>query len=142
MDNDIVIYKKVHEIDAFLGSDSTLLYQGIHGLHGIYVFEVPDGIRINSGIFGLPPGFDFAARIEEMVMPWKDKFDEQGMVASILLQYERYHVIPLTVVPIIEPYFPIEPHYRNAGCKGFHFVDANREDHPQFRKYQVYSISL
>ena len=137
MDNDIVICNRVLSIDKWLGHDNeTLLYQGLHGLHGSYSGVVPKGVRINSGIFGLPPDFQFGDKIAEQSQPFSGYFDEQGLVAKILLQ-EPHRIIPLTVIPIVEHDWPLDAHDKNLDCCGYHFVGANKRDHPEFRKFML-----
>lgn len=135
LDNDILITKRVPQIDLFLKSDYPLLYQGLHGLYGQYADLMPKGIRFNSGIYGLPPNFDFASRIDRHLVDWQDYFDEQGLVAHTLSENEHV-VVPLTTIPIIEKDWPIERFSQNVDCSGFHFVGANRGDHPQWIKWQ------
>lgn len=135
VDNDIIFHKPVETIKTWLEtSDTALLYQGLHGLHGAYSTMVPQGYRINSGIFGLPPDFDFAGEIKKYGKPFKDYFDEQGLVACVLTRQSHF-IVPLTEVPIIESNWTIESHYNNKSCCGYHFVHANKKEHPAFRKY-------
>lgn len=127
IDNDIVIFDKVREIDLFLQSkDHTLLYQGLHGLHGSFSKYIPNGIRINSGIFGMPPYFDFINEMNNLltVSDWKNKFDEQGLIALVLLKNKKYFIIPLTTIPILESDFDIDAITSDLCC-GYHFVGVN-----------------
>lgn len=141
IDNDIVLHRKPPEISRWLGGNVGLLYQGLHGLHGSYAGLVPPGFRINSGIFGLPPHFDFEKKLMGVAKQWTGYFDEQGLVASTLLQHP-FITIPLTVLPIVEPDWPMDLHYHNEDCCGFHFVHANRQEHPSFRKHMLRGIKL
>lgn len=146
IDNDIVITHRLLEIDRFLQDDATLLYEGLHGLHGQFANELPSGIRINSGIFGLPPFYDFESEATYMFQKigegkWTDHFDEQGLVGSCLLKYPRYYIVPQTKIPIVEPWMDLEPAIRNPLCVGIHFVGINRYEHPgwhEFRRRRIF----
>lgn len=129
IDNDLVLFKKLDEIENFLVSDHTLTYQGLHGAHGNYY--VPKGMRLNSGIYGMPPGFD----IDLSNRTFSGKFDEQGLIVSSLLSWHHCDVIPMTAIPIIESDFPIDEFWKLKSTKGFHFVGANRGKHPQCEKF-------
>lgn len=128
IDNDIILFKRLPEIDLFLSSDSTLLYEGLHGLHGNY--EVP--IKINSGIFGMPPGFRLF-----LEKNWENPFDEQGFVGSSLIKYHEYHVIKQTTIPILEPWMTDKSVF---SALGVHFVGVNRYFHPGWEWYKSYRL--
>jgi hypothetical protein len=134
MDNDIVLVKRPAEIDAFLSGDATLMCHGLNGLHGKFDKYVPKGVRVNSGIFGMPPGFDFnktaKAKIPEHDLKcWERRFDEQGLVAATLTQYHKRIFISVTVLPIVEKTFDIDALTTDACC-GYHFAGLNyNNDH-------------
>jgi hypothetical protein len=134
LDNDILLHKREERIVSIGKTNNVLLYQGLHGLHGSYSEMVPKGIRINSGIFGVPPNFRFCEKIKSRAKPFKDYFDEQGLVASILIE-QPHEIIPLTEVPIVERDWPLEAHDNNLEVFGYHFVGANKGEHPAFRKF-------
>ncbi len=135
LDNDVVLYDCPSEIDQFLASDSTLVYEGLYGLHGAYT--LPKGIHVNSGIFGLPPGFDMEASIKAnwLPLPAPSKFDEQGLVGKCLVDHSSYIILPQCRVPILESHFDYKAHRRNKSACGFHFVGANREENLNFMKF-------
>lgn len=136
IDNDIVLTKRVREIDEFLTADDVFLtYEGLHGLHGMYADDVPKGLRVNSGIVGLPPGFDYAGAIRQLARPWQGYFDEQGLVAAVICSRPKFLMIPQPVVPIVEHDFSLEAHDANLSCCGYHFVGANKHDHPPLRRF-------
>jgi hypothetical protein len=135
IDNDIVITERIAEIDNFLRSESdVLLYQGLHGLHGTFHSSIPAGVRINSGIFGLAPDYDFRDQLRKTMKKydfkeWLDPFDEQGLVAATLFR-TPHHIVPLTAIPVVERRWSISHHRRNRSIKGYHFVHSNQhEDH-------------
>ena len=137
IDNDIIIFKKIKEIDLFLENNNyTLLYQGLNKLHGTFDSSIPKGIRINSGIYGTPPNFNFIENINKLnIKKWKNKYDEQGLISSILLKNNRYYIIPLTCVPILESDFKIE-NLTHPLCCGYHFVGLNsNKNHKSWKDY-------
>ena len=140
LDNDVVLTKRPPEIDKFLKEDSTLLSQGLNAnLHGQFGSASPNGVRINSGIFGLPPHFDLNERALKIaknhnITKWKNKFDEQGLIAATLLEYPFYHIIPITTVPILEPNFSLSG-FTTSTCCGYHFVQVNYKTHPTCKEF-------
>ena len=141
LDNDVVLLDRIYEIDKFLEYDDKFLsYQGLHSIYGQHDKTVSPGININSGIYGLPPRFDFQGEIENIIKPWEDKFDEQGIVATIIHRNEHF-MISQCVIPIIEKWMPISYFSKNKMCKGFHFVGLNyQESHKQWNQFRRRAI--
>jgi len=140
IDTDIVLFKKLKEIDLFLEDQAMLLYQGIHGAYGNFKDFVPPGVRLNSGIFGMPPGFDFLAAMNETIgsslTKWDDSFDEQGLVMATLSTFPKRYVIPLISVPIIQPHFDIQA-LTTELCCGYHFCSLNYlDEHAGWETYK------
>lgn len=143
LDNDIILTKRPPEINKFLENNSTLLYQGLNAnKHGQFAKASPCGIRINSGIFGIPPHFDLNKRALKIIKKlnitsWENRFDEQGLIAATLLEYCPYHIIPLTTVPILEPNFSLDK-LTTESCCGYHFVKVNYEQsHEAWREFML-----
>lgn len=80
----------------------------------------------NSGIRGLPPGFDLGAAFEAALAaapgPLATELDEQGFQIWALTRALPTHVVPLDDVAICSP-FP--PHGPGPGRCGVHFVGLN-----------------
>lgn len=145
IDNDLVIWDKIPEVDQFLDSKATLIYQGMWGKHGVY--NLPVEFNVNSGIFGVPPNFDLEKHVLDS---WKDpyleledktiefdRFSEQGLVGTALLKNESYIVIPQCRIPILETYFSYELHRKNLNAKGFHFVGSNTKYNSCFYRFLI-----
>jgi hypothetical protein len=145
IDNDLVIWDKIPEVDQFLDSKATLIYQGMWGKHGVY--NLPVEFNVNSGIFGVPPNFDLEKHILDS---WKnpyveledktiefDRFSEQGLVGTALLKNDSYIVIPQCRIPILETYFSYELHRKNLNAKGFHFVGSNTKYNSCFYRFLI-----
>jgi hypothetical protein len=139
IDNDLVIYKRIPELDLFLTQDSTLLCQGLRGLHGSFAPYVPKGLQINSGLFGMPPGFDFHEFSKPFIdkkITWNNRFDEQGLVAATLLRYPSKIIISMITIPVLEPGFDIAA-ITTEFCCGYHFVSLNYgQSHAAWEHYR------
>jgi len=140
IDNDIVFENRVEEIDKFFEGDCTLLLQGLSRNYGKFDKHVPTGFFINSGIFGMPPGFNLHKYINFLVrQQWEENakgkhaasitFDEQGLVAFALLNYPRYIIIPNTSV--------INCETELVKGNALHFVGLNRDEfHKPYRLFR------
>lgn len=129
LDNDVIFFNRIREIDCFLNDNKVLVCQGLNRLLGRYDEIIPAGIRVNSGIFGLPPYFDFSQELEKKISlfeekQWTNRFDEQGLVAATLIDQKQYYIIPLTSVVLVEPKWDYKIMTNKLAC-GYHFVGAN-----------------
>lgn len=140
IDNDIVFENKIEEIDHFFDNDCTLLLEAASRNYGRFDRHVPPGYCINSGIFGMPPGFNFDKYINFYVhTEWEENatgkhassktFDEQGLVAFALLNYRKSVIIPDTSVTNCENNL--------ISGRGLHFIGLNRDEfHLPYRLYK------
>jgi hypothetical protein len=140
IDNDLILAARVSQIDEFLASDCTLLLEETSRTYGRFEKHVPPGKCINSGIFGIPPGFDLKRYVDFYAgNEWKknanneharnETWDEQGLIAFALLNYPRSVIIPRTVITNCE--------YHLVDGKGFHFIGLNRRQyHRPFRTWK------
>lgn len=137
IDNDILIFDRIEEIDNFINDDATLISEGLHGAYGQYKDQIPYyGLRFNSGIYGVPPKFDINQMIEKEIRPWGNKFDEQGLISIMMHRHKNMYIIPLTKIPIVESEFDINMIKRIKTLKGIHFVGANCNVHNAWLNYQ------
>lgn len=146
IDNDVVFAERIPEIDRFLDGDCTLLLEGDSRTYGRFERYVPAGYEINSGIFGMPPGFDLHKYVDfychsdwELNALGEHKenktFDEQGLVAIALLNYSNYVIIPSTSVTNCERELAL--------AKGMHFIGLNRRPfHRPFALYRSINTKL
>lgn len=143
IDNDIILFKKLEEIDLFLESNKALIYEGLNRKFTLGRYKLPIGVVINSGIYGLPPGFDFEKKVRAKLLgDWEkcrdreSTFDEQGLVASILY-YEDHILISQKKVPIFQEC----PNKKAA--YGFHFSGVNwKENYKYWQSYVSQNILL
>lgn len=121
IDHDVVLVDRIEKFDLFLSQNDAFFYSqafSTDGCYGCFRETIPAGFRLNSGLFGLPPGFrfDFSG-----VHGWSDYFDEQGFVASSLCRQSKLIRVDLEELWICaDDRLP-------AKTKGFHFCRANRD---------------
>ena len=63
IDNDIIIGKQIPQINQFLSENSTLVYEAGKPMYGKFAKYVPKTPYINSGIYGMPPGFNLEKKM-------------------------------------------------------------------------------
>jgi hypothetical protein len=138
IDNDIVINEPIPQIGYFLDHDCTLLLEDLGRTYGRFERYIPPHYQINSGIYGMPPGFDLDKYFQFYSKEWEinavgdyaasKTFDEQGLVALALLDYKNFVIIPSTTINNCERRL-----YEGAG---YHFVGLNRQRY--HGPYQLY----
>lgn len=140
MDNDIVLLKRVRAIDEFLECEyKTLILEEPIRFYGRYDFIVDRDDRLNSGLIGFPPGYDFGS---ELLSNWErygrlkylTQADEQGLLMYTLSQQPN---IRITKYDIRELLAKQGPDYTGEE-EGLHFVQANRTvtGHRSWIKYK------
>lgn len=141
IDNDILIKEKIPQIDEFFSSNSTLVYEAAKPMYGQLGKFVPKTPCINSGIYGMPPGFDFDRKINfhtKQIKKWDNNcnqgrytWDEQGMVAACMLNHPNHLLITLDQVTNSELDL-------DDSKLGIHFVGLNRyKKHRPWREWRV-----
>lgn len=146
IDNDIVITKKINQIELFLKSNCTLMLEDTSRAYGRFDKHIPANLKINSGIYGMPPNFELKKFIKFYSgEEWQknalnqynasETFDEQGIIALALLSNSRYIIIPNTIITNCENDL-IEG-------DGFHFIGLNRKKfHRPFRLFKSLNKKL
>jgi hypothetical protein len=89
MDNDVVLTKKMPQIEAFLSSDTAMVLSEPIRYFGKYGDYMPEEKAYNSGLMGLPPRYNFQKAIRQT---WKrcesvtqlKQCDEQGLLTCAL----------------------------------------------------------
>lgn len=133
IDNDLVVFKRLKKIDQFLSSYSVIYTEGLFGLYGNYKPYVSLWKFLNSGIIGIPPDFDFKAKIEAIIKPWNDYFDEQGLVASIFSKFKGEKICITTTEVAVCKRDGVLPNFTH-GC---HFCGLNRGDIRTWHKFNL-----
>jgi hypothetical protein len=85
----------------------------------------------NSGIRGLPPGYDYESALREVLVSSRvvldSELDEQGLQVATLERAGSPFVVTVGEVPICSPFWP---HSGELGTCGAHFVGLNAEELP------------
>jgi len=126
MDNDVVMARQHPLVNELIkGSTKAFVTEGLFRLFGKYDNQVPKGLKINSGFFGLPAGVNVEAAVKSIVFNTKTKeehFDFQGLVAALITRQKKYQIIPLEEVPVCRDFMRVF----QTSCYAYHFVGANR----------------
>jgi hypothetical protein len=132
LDNDVLLWKIPSAIDRWLtfrGRDGCLIAADVSPALGQFS-EMCRHRPLNSGIRGLPPGFDMESRLRrkltESGIVLESELDEQGLQAAVLLESKLF-VIDTDDVSICSP-FPM--HQQHLGRCGVHFVGLNPKRMP------------
>lgn len=136
IDNDLIIENRIEEIDYFFNNtDCTLLLEGLARNYGKFDNHVPKNYKINSGLFGIPPGFNLNKYIQFYGDNWDSKFNEQGLVAMALLSNKKHIIISDTKITNCETKF--------KPSLGMHFIGLNRSDkHQPWVDYKLCKIPI
>ncbi len=134
IDNDILLWQIPQPIHDFLLTDAVVYTHGLFRAYGGFAESVPVHANINTGIFGVPPLFDLGKYLVSLMEAsssqlWLDRFDEQGMVSSILALHPRQLEISLDDVSICHD------GARPAARCGHHFVSINSGDLRGWRNF-------
>lgn len=135
LDNDCILWALPPTLAAWLeGASRTgacLMAEDVRACHGRFAALCPSR-PVNSGIRGLPPGFDIAAALRDAIAACERNAsvtqtflcegDEQGLQAAALSLATPLHLVRLQEVTICSPFHPHLPH---LGPCGAHFVGLN-----------------
>lgn len=91
IDNDLILWNRIEEIDEFLESDIPIVSQKwSRELYGIFDSQVDEGNNICAGFFGLPPHYPFQEKVNFLCEgKTLSGYDEQGMVATIITNNKK-----------------------------------------------------
>ena len=140
IDNDVVITERLPSLENFLSSNQPLCLeasaanQWIRKSYGQFNEKIPDGVKINSGLYGFPPGFDFRQKLLDlwggMEKDWSSRYDEKGSVAAVI-GCEDHILIPITEV------LPLGQGAEFRKGPAYHFLNANRGKSKAWEGYQL-----
>ncbi len=132
LDNDVILWAIPSAMQDWLGSgDRQACLMAADALPALGQFsDLCKHQALNSGIRGLPPGFDLETRLQKMLVETgiilESELDEQGLQAATLLQSKLF-VVSTEDVSICSP-FPM--HQQHLGRCGVHFVGLNPKSTP------------
>jgi hypothetical protein len=125
LDNDVVLWSEPPAMARWRAEgDRCLIAEDVHP--GFGQFAAACGARpLNTGIRGLPPGFDLERKLRERLaaraLKLDSELDEQGLQVAEIVAADPL-VVPVADVTICSP-FP--PHVAHLGRHGAHFVGLN-----------------
>jgi hypothetical protein len=136
MDNDLIIFNRVPEIDRFVSGDFTLMLRGRSRRYGKYDHLVPMPHAINSGLYGMPPNFNLALSIKDAcagdtIREWTEWCDDQGIIAYSLFKHNHIIIEPETIFNYFSEY---NLSSLPSNLSGVHFIGSNRGAHGNWRK--------
>lgn len=141
LDNDIVIWERIPQINEWLVSQKNIISEGRGRIFGQFSHLVPSHLKLCAGFFGLHNGFDFNFAILEHCKLLHGgalgHYDEQGLVSAIISN-SSHIVVPQTELRIVQ-HNEILPPVRPPAI---HFVGANRHSHPAWHTYKISKIKL
>lgn len=130
LDNDCIIWTTPGAIRSWIaGAVDFVFAEDVRPCFGQFS-HLCDGRPRNSGIRGVPPGFDLTAAmmrvLREQRILLKSELDEQGLQTALLLPFDPA-IVTTKEVSICSP-FP--PHMPDLGECGAHFVGLNAKRLP------------
>lgn len=134
IDNDLIVYKPLPIIEEFLKrEDLFFMSEAAKRSYGSFDRLVNHRLNLNTGLFGLPPGYDFGDEINKTIKDngttWSNHLEEQGLV-SHLLSRKNLGVITLNQVYVCHKELPY-----GKGTHGIHFVQLNQGFKRHWTKY-------
>jgi hypothetical protein len=125
LDNDCILWALPNAICCWLASDQCLLAEDVREGFGQFASLCLPQPR-NTGIRGLPPGFDLGEALRGMLVErpvrLTSELDEQGLQVAALSRRGSPLVVGLDDVTICSPF---HPHLPDVGRCGGHFVGLN-----------------
>lgn len=130
LDNDCIIWELPNAMRNWLQTPGSFLFaEDVQACFGQFSATCGGAPR-NSGIRGLPPGFDPGHAMIEVLrqnrVTLRSELDEQGLQTAVLQRHNPF-VVSTQEVSICSP-FP--PHMRDLGRCGAHFVGLNAKSLP------------
>jgi hypothetical protein len=136
LDNDCILWALPPSLRRWLEAAERggpcLLAEDVRAAYGQFADQCPPAPPLNSGIRGLPPGFDLEAALRAALADrarrtgtqpvFTSELDEQGLQAAALSLAQPLHVVRLDEVAVCSPFHPHRP---EPGRDGAHFVGLN-----------------
>lgn len=126
LDNDVVLWDVPAAVRDWLdGRASFVLAEDVRPSFGRFA-ELCGSRPLNSGVRGLPPGFELDTALRELLArhpgPLVSELDEQGLQCAALCGSGEVAIVGGDEVTICSPFPPHVPHLGSAGA---HFVGLN-----------------
>ena len=122
IDNDLILFKKLTEIEDLIENDKPFITEALKNCYGNFDNLISKNTTLNTGFIGYPPNFDIKKMILETIHKskincWSDHFDEQGCIASIFEKID-YNLITLNKINVCD-------HKLKMGSHGIHLIGLN-----------------
>jgi hypothetical protein len=126
VDNDLIIRDRIPDIDEWLNKSTGIVSRGFSSLYGRFASRIDPSIDCCAGFFGLPPYFDFRARIVDLCGNEPlEEFDEQGLVVYVVSQIPGFMVVDYNYLRMWGHW---QTEFGGNFPAGIHFCGANRTD--------------
>lgn len=133
LDNDVILWRLPEAVERWLAEPEArhrVIASDVAPAHGAFAALCGPEPR-NSGIRGLPPGFDYAAAVAAVLaenpVELRSELDEQGLQVAAVSRPGPPLAVTTEEVSICSPFFPHQP---ERGRCGAHFVGLNARDIP------------
>ncbi len=130
LDNDCLLWAMPAALRDFLArKDATMMAEDVTRCLGQFDEDPAVPGAVNSGIRGLPPGFDLQAALTPALgrCLLRSELDEQGLQAAALHRAGPCLRVTTEEVTICSPFWPRQP---DLGTCGAHFVGLNSKHIP------------
>lgn len=128
LDNDCILWDLPEALEAWLAAgagDRCVLAEDVRPCFGQFADLCPPH-PLNTGIRGLPPGFDLARAMQGILEArpagLASELDEQGLQVAALSRAAPPLIVRLDEVTVCSPFWP---HLAELGRCGAHFVGLN-----------------
>jgi hypothetical protein len=132
LDNDCIVWERPQAMRDWLEEREPRCLIAADDIlaHGAFTHLTRPEPR-NTGIRGLPPGYDLEATLrsvlEQFSAPLQSELDEQGLQVTAMDLPRPAHVVAVNDVSICSPFWPHRP---ALGRCGAHFVGLNARELP------------
>jgi hypothetical protein len=132
LDNDCILWDIPEAVKAWRREEHPrcLIAADVQPAFGVFA-EVTRPEPRNTGIRGMPPGYDLGAALAEVLgkhpFQLRSELDEQGLQAVAFDLDRPAHIVSTEDVTICSPFWPQQPH---LGRVGAHFVGLNARSLP------------
>ena len=131
IDNDIILHKKI-EFEHW--KNGCFISEAIKRSYGSFDERIKSQVKMNSGFFGIPPGFDFGHELSERIakfnINWDNSyFEEQGLVAHVIYS-NRHFMFGMEDIGIA-----LDNSHDFIGKYGTHFIGLNKGKDECWRQY-------
>lgn len=148
MDNDIVFTSRPPQINEWLKNNSILYSMSSHRCRNYGIFDkfVPKRCYVNTGCFGIPPGFDFKTKVNTIIRKKGKKaksyrhHNYQGIVAAAIMRHPKKFVLLKRELQLCRSFRTDMKRW--TGKYGTHFIRANStETHEAWETFKKTRLS-